>query len=379
MVKYYLDNAATTKVFDEIVKDLTYVYNEKFYNPSSVYKEAVEIKKEIELARTNLLACLGDKSGNLIFTGSATEANNMVVLSNKNLKGKRFLFGAGEHPSVKNSALELKNLGYNVQFIPLESSGRVNEIEFAKMLGKDVAFVSIQHVSNETGAFNNISKLVKLAKRANDKLLFHSDGVQAFMKLSYNIQNLGVDYYTISAHKIGGPKGVGALYIKNGVKIPTFIFGGGQEYGYRSGTENVFGMLAFSKAASICYRDLEKNRQIIAQHRNDLLSELKNLGIEYSVNGDSEGMHILSICLSEKVRGETLLYALSSRGVLVSTGSACSAGKHMNTTLEAMGVCRNKILSSIRISFSAYMDFDAKVVCKIIKEELIKLEDKSYE
>ncbi len=371
---FYLDNAATTKMFDEVKERASKFLCEDFFNPSAVYKQSVDVKREVENARGFLLDCLGaSHDDKLIFTGGATEANNTVIFSQRNFAGKRYLFGAGEHPSVKECAKQLEMKGYKVEFIPLDKSGRIDEEKFKQMLGSDVAFVSVQHVSNETGAVNNIKKLVTLAKRANKDVKFHSDGVQAFMKFPIDVTDLGVDYYTISAHKIGGMKGVGALYVKKGTKVNTLIFGGGQENGLRSGTENVFGIASFAYAAEKMRKEQKQNFEKVKKMREELLLAFKENGIEYVLHGESGVPHTMNIMLEKSIRGETLVHALEKRGVLLSTGSACSATKHFNSTLEAMGVPNSEILASVRISISPYMDFDAKLIAKIVKEEIDKL------
>lgn len=371
---FYLDNAATTKMFDDVKEKSSKFLNVDFYNPSAVYKQSVDVKREVENSRNKLLDFLGGLSDDkLIFTGSATEANNMVIFSQRNFAGKKYLFGAGEHPSVKECAKELEKRGYNVLFVPLDKSGRIDEEKYKQMLDSNVVFVSVQHVSNETGAVNNIKRLVSLAKKANPNVKFHSDGVQAFMKFPIDVQDLGVDYYTISAHKIGGAKGVGALYVKKGSKISPVVFGGGQEDGLRSGTENVFGIVSFALAAEKMNADMKQNFQKVSKMREELLSELSKVGVNYVVHGESGVPHTMNIMLEKSIRGETLVHALERRGVLLSTGSACSATKHLNSTLEAMGVPNSEILASERISIGAYMDFDAKLIAKIIKEEIDKL------
>lgn len=371
---FYLDNAATTKMFDDVKEKSSKFLNVDFYNPSAVYKQSVDVKREVENSRNKLLDFLGGLSDDkLIFTGSATEANNMVIFSQRNFAGKKYLFGAGEHPSVKECAKELEKRGYNVLFVPLDKSGRIDEEKYKQMLDLNVVFVSVQHVSNETGAVNNIKRLVSLAKKANPNVKFHSDGVQAFMKFPIDVQDLGVDYYTISAHKIGGAKGVGALYVKKGSKISPVVFGGGQEDGLRSGTENVFGIVSFALAAEKMNADMKQNFEKVSKMREELLSELSKVGVNYVVHGESGVPHTMNIMLEKSIRGETLVHALERRGILLSTGSACSATKHLNSTLEAMGVPNSEILASERISIGAYMDFDAKLIAKIIKEEIDKL------
>lgn len=378
MENFYLDNGATTKVFEEAIEKARSFLNVDFYNPSAVYDKSISVKKKINEARDYILDGLGASGGNLFFTASATEANNMVIFSNKNFNGKRFLFGAGEHPSVYECAKELKNRGANVEFIPLDKSGRVDEKAYLKMLDKDVCFISIQHVSNETGAINDIKYLCEAAKNINKNVLFHSDGVQAFMKQEFSVDDLGVDYYTISAHKIGGPKGIGALYVKKGAKIAPLIFGGGQESGLRSGTENVFNIIAFYEAVKIMKTDFDKNMEKLKTMHEELLESLSGQNINYEINGSHTISNIISLSMDKSVRGETLLHALERRGVYISTGSACSAGKNYNRTLEAMGLDKERILSSVRISLFPYINFDAKKIAKIIKEELTKLKEKNY-
>lgn len=377
MKSYFLDNASTTKVFDEAIEYASDFLSKNFFNPSAVYEPSIYVKREISTARNVIAKALGVSDGKIIFTASATEANNMVVFSQRINPKKRFLFGMGEHPSVLECAKELKNRGANVEFIPLDKTGRVDMEKYKAMLGDDVAFISVQHVSNETGAINPIQKLVRIAKKQCKDVLFHSDGVQAFMKQEFSVDSLDVDYYTISAHKIGGPKGIGALYVKKGVKIQPLIYGGGQEEGLRSGTENVFNIMAFKKAVEIMSKDQARNLETIKSMRAELLSELKKNQIDYILHGEDE-TNIISLSPSRVVRGETLLHALEKRGVYVSTGSACSSNKHFNSTLEAMQIEAQEILTSIRISLSPYMDFDAKEIAKIIKEELLKLEGKNY-
>lgn len=368
---FYLDNAATTQMFDEVKNRASKFLYDDFFNPSAVYRQSVNIKREIEEARRFLLDCLGSLNDDrLIFTGSATEANNMVIFSQRNGANKKFLFGAGEHPSVLESAKELKNRGFNVEFIPLEKSGRVDEQKYKQMLNSDVAFISIQHVSNETGAINNIKKLVSYAKKANKDVKFHSDGVQAFMKFPIDVSDIGVDYYTISAHKIGGAKGVGALFVKKGARINPLVFGGGQENSLRSGTENVFGIMSFKYSAQIMKKDQKQNYEKVSQMRKELLNAFDANGIDYVVHGEMGVPHTMNVVLEKTIRGETLVHALENRGVLISTGSACSATKHYNATLESMGIPAGEILSSVRISISPYMAFDAGVIAKIIKEEI---------
>ena len=378
MEKVYLDNAATTCMFESVFEKTKKYLTCEYYNPSAVYSVSTQIKRDILKSKKTILNALGG-DGDLIFTGSATEANNMVVFSNKNIRNKKFVFGMGEHPSVFECAKELEKKGLIVDYVPLCETGEVDLDVFKRIVENgDVAFISIQHVSNETGVVNPIKKLVKLARKYNKDVLFHSDGVQAFMKFDYSLDDLDVDYYTISAHKICGPKGIGALYVKKGRRINPLIFGGGQENGLRSGTENVFGIMAFSECVSKLSGEKNDNYNKVYAVRQSLLSELRKFGVNYKVFGNGVP-HILSVCLNDGVRGETLVHALENKGVYISTGSACSSTKHMNRTLESMGIDKQTVLCSNRISFSPYEEYNVKEIATIINEELNKLKDKKYE
>lgn len=380
MREFYLDNAATTKMDEDVFEKTSKFLYDKFYNPSAVYLPSVEIKRELNNARDVIKNSLGVDEGELVFTGSATEANNTIIFSQKNRQGKKYLFGAGEHPSVLECAKQLKLRGYDVEFLPLNSSGSVDINKYKSIVEKgNIAFVSIQHVSNETGVINPIAKLVKLARKYNKDVLFHSDGVQAFMKFDYSLLQLDVDFYTVSAHKIYGPKGVGAFYVKKGLKIQPYIFGGGQEFGYRSGTENVFGIISFAECVKKLSLSIDENWKKVSEMRASLLKAFESKNIEYVIHGAMGVPHTMNIMLSKNIRGETLVHALEKRGVYMSTGSACSATKNYNSTLESMGVDNKEILSSVRISFSQYMDFNAEEVSEIIKEEIVKMEGKKYE
>ena len=369
---FYLDNTATAPMLPEVKEKAIEFLDANYFNPSAVYAPSVDIKREIETSRKIILDALGSIDGDLIFTGSATEANNMAVFSQRN-KGK-LLFGSGEHPSVKECAKELIKRGYEVEFIPLDQTGHIDLIKFSQMLTNDVSFVSVQHVSNETGAINDVNFIAKKLKELNPKIIFHTDGVQAYAKLKYNVADLDVDYYVVSGHKIGASKGIGALYHKKKARVNALVFGGGQEKGLRSGTENVFAIISFGLATSICQKKIKESYQIVEQRKNQLLEQFKKVGFDYKINGGEPCVpHIMSIRLVEGIRGETLVHALENRGVYVSTGSACSANKNFNATLEAMNVDKDQILSSVRISLDAESDFDAQIIAQRIKEEASKL------
>lgn len=373
---YYLDNAATTKVFDEEFDIIKSQNQTGFYNPSAANKWSLEVKKSFNKARLNITKVLGGENGKLIFTSSATESNNSVFEGLHLRKGQEVLISVGEHPAVYYAAHRLENKGIIVKDIPLGVNGECNFEKFKEMMNPNVALVSIMHVSNETGAINDIKKFCSYAKQVNPKVLFHSDGVQAFCKIKVNMKELGVDLYTISAHKVYAPRGIAGLWIKKGVIIEPFLIGGGQEEGFRSSTENVAGALAFDYAVSKLKVDFERNTLKVANIRNNIIEGLQNSEIAYcfKVNSnDNNSPYILSVSF-DKIKGEVLMNMLESYGIIISTGSACSAKKAGNRILESMGLTDSQVVGSVRISFSAYEEYDTNYVINSIVECVKKLQ-----
>ncbi|MEG1663521.1 MAG: aminotransferase class V-fold PLP-dependent enzyme, partial [Clostridia bacterium] len=277
----YLDNAATTKTYIESAEIAAKYSVDKFFNPSALYGEAVGVFKDIKQARETLKQALRIGDGELYFVSGGSEADNTALFSTRKPKGSKIVVSVGEHDAIIQSANQLKEQGYNVVFAPINKDGSVNEQEFINLLDDTVSLVSIMHVSNETGAINDIKKLVKLTRKYAPNAVFHSDGVQAFCKINVNLRSLDVDLYSISGHKIHAPKGIGALYVKNGISIKPFVFGGGQEKGMRSGTENTPVIMAFEDAVkrNIATFDekYSKKAQYVEQLRNRLVAEVPNI------------------------------------------------------------------------------------------------------
>lgn len=356
----YFDNASTTKPCEKSVRYLNEYLTDKFFNASSIYKQGIENKNQINNCKKIITKTLGvEFKDNVIFTGSATEANNLAINGSIKKNFKKLIFSEGEHPSVYNTALDLKNKGYNVEFIKLTKDGEVDVEDFKNKLSSDTNFISIMHVNNETGAINNLDKLIEIKNKICPNAIFHSDGVQAFGKIKFTL-NSDIDFYTISAHKIHGPKGVGALYVKNKNKLNPIIFGGGQEYNLRSGTENVAGIMGFKGAIE----DISYNTSA---------SEIKkfiidNLNKIFTVNGLNTSPYILSLSY-KGINGETLVHMLESEDILISRGSACSGSKVGNRILTAMGLDKESVVGSIRLSFSRYNTIDeAKIVVEKLNE-----------
>lgn len=344
----YFDNAATTKPKKEVLDEFVSINTNNYLNPSSPYDLAFEASQKNKQAKNDILELLGDKNGNLIFTSGATESNNLAIFGNNSNKNKKYIFSIGEHPSVYNCACELKYQGYLVDFINLLPNGQIDYNQFENMVDNNTVFVSVMLVNNETGAINDILRIRQIIDNKNPSCLLHVDASQGFGKIKFNVKHLKIDLCSISAHKIGGIKGVGALYFRNGINLKNIIYGGGQENNLRSGTINLAGNISFAKAASISCKNLEDNFQKVLNLKEYLLKKLPNNIKVVSTKECSP--YILSIIIPN-FRGETIMRFLSSKNILVGTGSACSTNKIGNRILENMGYSKQEVMGAIRISF----------------------------
>lgn len=348
----FLDNASTTRIYEKSLEVYNLASINDFCNPGALYNLGSKNYKSINESKINFLKYLGGTSNDkIIFTSGATESNNMAIMGSIKNKNAKLLFSLGEHPAVYNVAKNLESLGYNVDYIKLIENGEIDYDDFVNKIDNKVAFVSIMHVNNETGAVNDIEKLVKYAKSINPKIIFHSDGVQAFGKIDVNVSRLGVDLYTISGHKIHAPRGIGALFCKNGINLKPIIFGGGQENGLRSGTENYPAIKAFDKSAEIILKNRMENFNHVKKLSELFKQELLALVPNVVFNGENKSPYIVSFSLPGS-RAETLLHMLDDKGVLLSNGSACSTKKMGNRILQTMGVSSSLIEGSLRVSFS---------------------------
>lgn len=349
----YFDNASTTKPNTNSLSIFEKASIDNFYNASSLYKAGVANKTMLDKYKQSILQALhASTQNNFVFTSGATEANNIIirgVLRNKNAK---LIFSCAEHSSIYNTAKELQNQGYNVVFIPITKSGIVDEAVFTKEVNDNTAFISIIHTNNETGAINDIKKLVTIAKAKNPKVIFHSDGVQAFGKIPVNIAHLNVDVYTISAHKVYGLKGIGGFYIKNNINLKPFIYGGGQQNNLRSGTENFAAISSFDYTVKDAVKNQSKNYNKVLDICNHFKSAIiKAIPNALLISDKNCSPYIVAISLPP-VKSETLVYLLDEKGFLVGSGSACSSKSKNNRILSNMGYSADVVESSIRISFS---------------------------
>ncbi len=349
----FLDNASTTKISDNALK----VYNEYscdyYFNPSALYMKGAKIHQDIQNAKQDILKVLGaNKFDNIIFTSGATESNNMVIQSFAKNGSKKALFGISEHPSVYNVAKHLQDNGYNIEFVNITDKGTIDIEDYKRKLTSDVNFISIMHVNNETGAINPIKELVNIAKNFNKNIVFHSDGVQALGKISVDIEDLGVDLYTISSHKIYGPKGIGALFVKKGINIKPMLLGGGQENNLRSGTENTPAIFAFRQAIIDAVSNVDNHFLEISKVNRYAKDKLLSLPYDISLNSnDMCSPYIISFAVAN-LRAETILRMLEDKDILIGNGSACSSKKKGNRVLSSMNIADKYIEGALRISFN---------------------------
>ncbi|MDD7351584.1 MAG: cysteine desulfurase family protein [Clostridia bacterium] len=363
----YLDNAATTKM-DERCVDIIRKYGvEQFFNPSALYGEALKVSNDVKASRSAVARSIGADREEIIFTASGSEADNLAMLCSIKSKKGKVIVGGGEHSAIFACANELSNRGYEVIFAPVDRYGRVKLDELESLLDEQVVLVSVMHVSNETGAINDIKKIVEIVKSKSPRALVHSDGVQAYGKLPVSVKSLGVDTYSISAHKVHGPKGLGALYVKKGLFLRPIILGGGQEGGVRSATENVAGIMALGAIVDTDVKAVIKKYQNYKKLQKYAVDRLRSALPDCLINTDVENSvgNIVSLSLAD-MRGEVVVHCMEDMGVIVGTGSACSAGKSTKRIPKALGIEPRYAEGMLRISFdesNTQQDVDYCVDC----------------
>ena len=357
MENIYLDNAATTKVIPEVIEKINEVLETHFANPSSLHKLGIDSEKIVKTARKNIAKTLKVKPDEVIFTGSGTVANNIAIQGTvKRLKkfGKRIITSKVEHKSVLDIFSYLKEEGFEVIYLPVDQKGIIDLHKLKEALNEETILVSIMAANNETGSLQPLQEVSKLINQF-ENLYFHVDGVQAFGKVPLNIKELGIDLYTISAHKIHGPKGIGALYINNNIIIDKILYGSNQEQGFYPGTENTPGIAGFGQAVK-CLPDKEQLGKI-STLRDTLKDKIKEEISDVIINtpaGKKAAPHILNVSFAD-IKGEVLVHSLEKDGIYVSTGSACTSRKDkISHVITALNLPNNYRNGSIRISLSPY-------------------------
>ena len=370
----YFDNSATTQTLPEAAQRAAAAMTQEFYNPAAAYSAAYAVEKTVNEARTFAASLLGASASEIIYTSGGTESNNMAIFGTlKTVRGKkRIVTTAVEHPSVFETANAAADaFGAELVYAPLITDGTVDVDRLAEVLTPDTALVSVMHVNNELGGVNDLNRIAAKVRALSPNAVLHADGVQAFMKV--DTQKLPVDLYSVSAHKLHAPKGVGFLYVKNGVRFAGGQIGGGQERNLRSGTTNVPGILGFDTALR-AYSAYETAWH--AQMRRVKTRLYRNLISlpDVVLNGpavENGAPHILNLSFLG-VRGEVLMHALERYGVIVSTGSACAAKKQgKNRILNAIGVTGARQEGAIRFSFCPFnTEEEADAAANAIEEQL---------
>ncbi len=363
---HYLDNSATTQVCEEAADAAYRMMRENYGNPSSLHKAGIRAEKAVEEARGIIADSLNVQPKTIYFTSGGTEANNTALFGAAQAlkrRGDRVIVSAIEHSSVYESAKRLAELGFDVQFAPVTEQGVVDIDALKALLTDKTILVSIMTVNNETGAIQPIERIAKLVHKNCPEALFHSDAVQAYGKMLVKPKKLGADLVSISAHKIHGAKGCGALYIRDGARILPLLYGGEQQKKLRPGTESAPLIAAFGAAAAAVFPDLSQNADHIKELNRYALEKLQAID-DVAVNSPIDALpYIINISVAG-IRSETMLHHLEESGVYVSSSSACAKGKR-SYVLEAMGLPDDRIDSSLRISFSRYNtteDIDALAV-----------------
>lgn len=358
-MEVYLDNSATTRVLPEVAELMTKIMTEDYGNPSSMHFKGVQSENYIKHAKEQIAKVLKVNEKEILFTSGGTESDNMALigcaLANKRA-GMHLITTKIEHPAILQTMKYLEEQGFEVTYLPVDEYGRVRPEDLRNSMRRDTILVSVMHTNNEIGAVQPIAELGMLIKRMNPRTLFHVDAVQGFGKYRIWPKKMYVDLMSVSGHKIHGPKGVGFLYIGEKVKIHPIIWGGGQQKGMRSGTENVPGVAGIGLATEKMYLHFNEDVERIYQLREAFVEGLSKLD-QVKVNGLSgrdTAPHIVSVSI-RGVRSEVLLHALEDKGICVSAGSAC-ASNHPQTseTLKAIGVEKELLDATIRFSFSIF-------------------------
>ena len=368
----YLDNSATTKPARQVIEAMTAEMEEGYFNPSSLYRPAMEAEKRLSECRKIIAQSLHAKTSDVYFTGSGTEADNIAIMGHMSTvrKPSKILYLAVEHPAVREACLACERMGHRAEVIPVDRRGVADLEALEAMLTEDTAMICVMQVNNETGAIQPIESISALRDRICPNAALHVDGVQGYLRLAFDMAKLRVQSYALSGHKIHGPKGVGALVLGNGARVNPIQFGGGQERGLRSGTENTPGIAGLKAAVENYPKDCFEKLMPLKKR---LYEGIKSAIPDACINGPrlddmACAPHILNLSMPP-VRSDTMLFALEGDGIYVSSGSACSSHQQkVSTVLKAMGIPADRAQSAVRFSFSVYntpeeIDYTVERIC----------------
>ena len=358
----YLDNSATTKISEDVLKEMMPYLKEDFGNPSTLYSIGRESKKALEESRQRIATSINAKKDEIIFTSGGSESDNLAIkgIAFKLMKkGNHIITSQIEHPAVKETLFFLESLDFKVTYLPVYENGIIKIEDLKEAITPQTILISIMHANNEIGTLQPIEEIGRIAH--DNGILFHTDAVQSFGKVKIDVEKQNIDLLSLSSHKINGPKGVGALYIKKGVRLVPLIHGGGQERGIRSGTENVAGIVGFGKAAELAYLKLDEHAEKLSKIRDEIIEKILTEIPEAYLNGDADKrLPNLVNFRFKAIEGESLILLLDSKGYQTSTGSACSSKTlEASPVLTALGLDPVDVHGSLRISLAPENeDFD---------------------
>ena len=368
----YFDNGATTRAFPEVREMMDKVLEEEYGNPSSMHGKGLTAEHHLKKTREIIAKSLRVDPKEIFFTSGGTESNNLALIGTalaNQRAGKHIISSTIEHASVYNPLFFLEEMGFEVTFVPVDEHGILRRDKLKEAIREDTILVSVMAVNNEIGSVMPMEEIGKLIKELNPKTLYHADCVQAYGKMKLFPRRWKVDMMSISGHKIHGPKGSGALYVRNGVKIKPILYGGNQEQGLRSGTENVPAIAGLGVAAQKIYEDHEERIAHLRRIKEYFLEKVMELPDTENHSGDAP--HIASVTFLG-VRSEVLLHALEDKGICVSAGSACSSNKPaVSGTLKGIGLKKEEYESTLRFTFSCYntieeVDFAIEELSKLL-------------
>lgn len=360
----YLDSSATTKVKPEILEAMIPYFTDKWYNPSSLYSPSVEVKNDIESARETVGNFIGAGGNEIYFCSCGSESDNWAIKGVAKImakKGKRHLITTTiEHHAVLNSMKALEKDGFEITYLPVDKYGLITLKQVQDVIRPDTALVSIMYANNEIGSIEPISEIGELCHKNN--VLFHTDAVQAVSNIKINVEKQNIDLLSMSAHKFGTPKGIGVLYIKNGIEVANLIDGGSQMDGRRAGTENVPYIIGMAKAVELCDINAQKTKELCDKRDYFIKRLVEEFGC--TVNGSLEYRLVnnVNVTFPQNITGESLLYTLDMSDIFISVGSACNSHSFQPShVLEAIGLSDEEAMRSVRFSLSddiTYEDID---------------------
>ena len=362
-MEVYLDNSATTRCFDQVAELTSHIMCEDYGNPSSLHRKGVQAEKYTRYAKEVVADNLKVNEKEILFTSGGTESDNLALIgcARANCRSGRHLITTRiEHPAILQAMKYLEEEGFRVTYLPVDEKGCIRLEDLERAITGETILVSIMHTNNEVGSMQPIAQAGALIKKMSPRILFHVDAVQGYGKFRIYPKRMNIDLLSASGHKIHGPKGVGFLYVDEKVKIRPISYGGGQQGGMRSGTENVPGVAGLAKAVELVYQNLDQDVERMYRIKKAFVDGVRKID-HVVVNGhcdESGAPHVVSVSF-QGVRSEVILHALEDKGIYVSAGSACSARKPQpSATLQAMGINKELLGSTIRFSFSVFTTMD---------------------